>query len=243
MSKRILVWDIPIRLYHWLLVVSIFYAWLAIEILEDVEQHLRAGYTALTLIVFRIIWGFAGTHYAQFSSFSYPPKDIIAYAKTLSDKNSKRFLGHNPLGSISVFFFIFAIGLQTLSGLFISDDYYFGALNYFASSNVEKVFRLIHEWNFELITILIAVHILMIVFYRIVKKQKLAAAMVHGKKEACAGAAPTTKVEQKSEGQMATKQTSKLFIATAILIACAGGVYLLATVLPKPPASESYSFY
>lgn len=243
MSDKTLVWDIPTRLCHWLLVASIFYAWLAVEILEDMEQHFRAGYTALTLILFRIIWGFVGTHYARFSSFLFSPQAIAAYAKSLNDKGSKPFLGHNPIGSVSVFLLIFVIGLQSVSGLFNSDDYYFGALNYLASSGAEKTFSLIHEWNFDVIIVLIAMHVIAIVFYRLCKNQHLTSAMIHGRKTVSEDAVSAPHISSKSSTQFTIKQTSKLVLAAVIFAVCASSVYLLATALPEPPASETYDYY
>jgi len=234
MSKNILVWDIPTRLCHWLLVASIFYAWFAIEFLEDMQHHFIAGYSCLTLILFRLIWGFVGNEHARFSSFIFTPSQIIDYSKTLRQKSSKEYLGHNPLGSLSVFLMLFIIGLQTTTGLFNSDDYFFGALNYMVDKEVERVFTFIHEWNFEVIVVIITVHIVAIVFYRVYKKQHLISAMIHGKKNSNESTQPPT---------AAVNTTSKLVLAAVILALCAGGVYLTATALPKPATSESYDYY
>ncbi len=230
MSSKILVWDIPTRLCHWLLVASLFYAWFSVDILEDMEQHFLAGYSALTLLLFRLIWGFIGTDYARFSSFLFSTKDIIAYSKTLTEKDSKPFLGHNPLGGLSVLVMLFVIGLQTLSGLFNNDDYFFGALNYLATDTLEKYFHLIHQWNFDLIVLVIAVHIMAIIFYRVYKNQHLSSAMIHGKK---LGSPESLSVKH-------ARKTTTLIVAAIVFTLCAGGVFLLATALPEPPVASDY---
>ena len=82
-NEEKLVWDIPTRVTHWLLVILIAYSWFAVEMLEDMQQHFWSGYGALCVIVFRIVWGFVGTYHARFSNFLASPTTLWRYSKTL----------------------------------------------------------------------------------------------------------------------------------------------------------------
>ena len=113
MSKQVLIWDLPTRICHWLLAISITYSWYSVEIAEDLEQHFWSGYTILTLILFRFTWGFIGSRYARFSSFLFPIKEIVSYAKSIRTRpTDKNYLGHNPIGSLSALAMMLAILLQ-----------------------------------------------------------------------------------------------------------------------------------
>ncbi len=212
-----LIWDLPVRLFHWSLLCSIAYGWFAVEILEDMDHHFIAGYCTLTLILFRIIWGAIGTYYARFGNFLYPPGEIIRYAKTLfSHKNHKKYAGHNPLGGLAVCALLFVILLQASSGLFSNDEYfYFGPLSDNVPEKVSAQIGEFHEFNFNIILGLIVLHIAAILFHRIVKKEKLTSAMITGKKE-----------DASDHYQAITG--SKLIAAMLVLIICGSGVYAIA---------------
>ena len=118
MKKIIRVWDLPIRLFHWLLVLGIVLSFVTVKIGGNaMELHARVGYCVLTLIIFRICWGFIGSHHARFIHFVPSPKGLLNY---LSGKAKAR-LGHNPLGALSVLGMLSILLLQALSG-FMSDD-------------------------------------------------------------------------------------------------------------------------
>ena len=90
------VWDLPVRLFHWMLVTSFFLAYIT----EDhwMGVHTFAGYTIGALILFRLIWGLIGTRHARFSDFVRKPSDIKQYIKDTFFFRAKRYLGHNPCG-------------------------------------------------------------------------------------------------------------------------------------------------
>lgn len=102
-EQKILIWDIPTRLFHWLLAASIGGAFLTAESERLRDVHVMLGYTAGGLIGFRIIWGLIGTRYARFRSFLFRPGEVIAYVRALATSTPRRYLGHNPLGSLAVF--------------------------------------------------------------------------------------------------------------------------------------------
>lgn len=221
-----MIWDLPTRLFHWLLVIAIGYAWFAVDILEDMEQHFYAGYTALTLILFRIIWGLIGSYHSRFKNFPLSIKNIKTYSKSLftnkTDTQPQNYLGHNPLGALSSIAIIGIILLQTLSGLFANDEYYvYGPLAESISSNLSAFITEVHEFNFNIIATLIGLHIIAIAYYQWVKKQKLIAAMVHGKKTIAA-----KEITQDADVTKAKKPASNI-LALFILLLIATAIYFL----------------
>lgn len=231
MQRKNLIWDIPIRLFHWLLVATIAYSWYAMEILEDLNQHFIAGYCALTLVLFRIVWGFVGTYHARFTNFIYPLSEVLSYFRNSSGKAKKQYLGHNPVGGLSVIAMLIFISIQVSTGLFSTDDYYFGPLYGLVNDATASTITEIHHLNFDIITGLIALHVVAIAFYRIVKKERLIGAMFTGGKLA------------KGEDQK-TITSSKLILAAFILSVCATGVYLLSNApIESEENSAEYNFY
>jgi len=241
MLRKILVWDIPIRVFHWALVVCIVFAWFSVEILEDMEQHFYAGYTALSLLLFRFVWGFVGSRYARFSNFLYSPFKIVSYAKSLLNKETTPYLGHNPLGGLSVFAMLAVLIFQTGTGLFSSDDYYFGPLAGLIDESWVARLTNLHHLNFDLITVLIVVHIIAIAFYRFRKKEHLVGAMFHGKKF---HGKKLHEEDQKNKKPINTEpaiMSSKLLLAVFIFALCVAVVYLLANSFTDTlPSVEDY---
>ncbi|MGA7749805.1 MAG: cytochrome b/b6 domain-containing protein [Gallionella sp.] len=110
MIRRILVWDMPTRAFHWLQVLSFGTAYLTAFSERLRNYHVALGYILLGLLVFRLLWGFIGTRYARFSSFLFNPKEIVTYLLTMVKGRPVHYLGHNPAGSVSVWL-LFALGL------------------------------------------------------------------------------------------------------------------------------------
>jgi cytochrome b len=181
MKKTIRVWDLPIRLFHWLLVLCIAGSLLSIN-LEDVpiEWHAYFGYSALTLLIFRIIWGFVGSRHARFANFFPTRAAILNYLRG----NSHRFLGHNPVGALSVFALLLVLSVQVLTGLFIDDEISFqGPLAKFIPNAMVYFLSEIHEGNQVVIYTLITIHIFAIWFYKKYKGENLIKPMFSGDKE------------------------------------------------------------
>jgi cytochrome b len=110
MIKRILVWDMPTRVFHWLQVLSFGFAYLNAYSERMRNYHVALGYILLGLLAFRLLWGFIGTRYARFSSFLFNPKQIFTYLLSLFRGKPAHYLGHNPAGSVSVWLLL-ALGL------------------------------------------------------------------------------------------------------------------------------------
>lgn len=104
--KKILVWDLPTRVGHWLLVASFAVAWLTGESEEWRLVHVTAGYTMLAVLAFRIFWGVVGTRYARFSSFLFTPRQAMGYLSGLLRGDKSHWVGHNPAGSYAIYLLI-----------------------------------------------------------------------------------------------------------------------------------------
>jgi cytochrome b len=177
---KIRIWDLPLRLFHWLLVMAVIGSFVSVKLGGNAMiWHGRFGYFVLTLIIFRLIWGFVGTHHARFANFIRFPKAVLTYLK-----NPAETLGHSPLGAISVMVLLGLFLAQALAGLFASDDIAFdGPLaKYVASSWVELLtsFHRLNEW---VLLSLVGVHIAAILYYKYVKRINLISAMITGDKE------------------------------------------------------------
>ena len=181
MKKIIRIWDLPIRLFHWLLVVGIVLSFVTVKIGGNaMELHARVGYCVLALIVFRICWGLIGSHHARFINFVPSPKGLLNY---LSGR-AKAGLGHNPLGALSVLALLFSIGLQAVTGLFANDDIAFeGPLAKHVSNGTVELLTSIHHQNEKVLIILIVVHLCAIFYYQKFRGENLIKPMLLGDKE------------------------------------------------------------
>jgi cytochrome b len=103
MSKKILIWDLPTRAFHWLLAVSFTGAFLTAESERFRDVHVSFGYTMLGLIAFRILWGVVGTRYARFASFAFGPRRVLAYLGSILRGGPEHHVGHNPAGSWAIY--------------------------------------------------------------------------------------------------------------------------------------------
>ena len=173
------VWDLPTRLFHWLLVGLIAFSWWSAEN-EEFDLHIWSGLAILTLLVFRLLWGMFGSSTARFASFVRGPKAILAYVK---DVKGWRAIGLNPLGAFSVIALLGLIALQVGLGLFASDEdgFYEGPLAFLVSIDTSERITDLHEDSFEFLKIFIGLHIAAILFYRLVLGKKLVGPMITGK--------------------------------------------------------------
>jgi len=181
MKKIVRVWDLPIRLFHWLLVVCIVGSFVTINLGDEfIQWHAYFGYSILTLLIFRIVWGFVGSTHARFISFLPAKKAIFDYLSG----SSPRVLGHNPIGAISVFALLFVLSIQVFTGLFVDDEVAFqGPLAKYVSGSISSFLSQIHEGNQVVILTLIAIHIAAIIFYKKFKGEDLITPMISGDKE------------------------------------------------------------
>ena len=181
MKKIIRVWDLPIRLFHWLLAACILASFITVKIGGDaMEIHARVGYCVLALIIFRICWGLVGSYHARFINFVPSPRGLVGY---LMGK-SKAGLGHNPLGALSVLALIVSVGVQATTGLFANDDILFeGPFAKYVSNSTVSLLTSIHRFNETVLLILIALHLCAILYYYKFKGENLIKPMIVGDKE------------------------------------------------------------
>ena len=173
------VWDLPIRLFHWLLAALILFSWWSIEN-HQTEWHMWSGFAILTLLVFRLLWGLFGSSTARFANFVRGPAVVRDY---LRDNSSWRFAGHSPLGALSVVALLAAVAVQVGLGLVSVDEDGLneGPLAQLVSLDFAEEARDLHEDFFNVLVALIAVHIAAVVYYRFVEGKRLTGAMFTGR--------------------------------------------------------------
>lgn len=179
---RAKLWDAPVRIVHWSLVVLIAFSWWASE--DHLNWHRWSGYTILGLVVFRILWGFAGGGAARFSSFVKGPGQALAYARTLPERAPSNVPGHNPLGGWSVVALLAALAVQVATGLFAVDIDAFegGPLSHLVSFQTGRAIAEIHELSFRVIQALVVLHVAAVLFYLVYKRTNLIGAMITGRR-------------------------------------------------------------
>ena len=184
MTHKIRVWDLPTRVFHWALVLCIVGLVITGEIGADVlPWHFRLGYTVLSLLLFRLVWGFVGGRWSRFASFVHRPSTVLAYLR--GQGRPEHAVGHNPLGAGSVLAMLFFLLAQVSSGMFSDDEIAFsGPLTKFVSNAAVKLATTYHADIGKVILIaLVLLHIAAIVFYRVKKQENLVPAMLHGDRE------------------------------------------------------------
>lgn len=184
-AQRFYLWDLPTRLFHWLLAVCVLAAVVSGQIGGNlIDWHARFGLAIVGLLVFRLVWGFIGSTYARFAQFLPTPGQIRLYLRGEWQRP-----GHNPLGALSVFALLGLIALQVASGLFANDDIAFsGPLSDWVSKDLSNQLTGWHKLSVNLLIGLLALHIAAILFYTHVKKDKLIKPMLTGWQEGAAHA-------------------------------------------------------
>ena len=167
------IWDIYLRFFHWGLALTIVLAIIS-GLISDLDMHLIFVKIVMFLIIFRMFWGFVGYKTAKFSYFFPTPSKVINYLKF-----KKTQIGHNPIGSLSVFAMLFAVILQVVSGLFTTDDILFEAPFYQYASNYQELIQEFHTTFFMILIALIITHIGAIIFYKF-KGQNLVKDIIDG---------------------------------------------------------------
>lgn len=177
------VWDLPLRLFHWSLVLSVIGAFVTIKVGGGwMTWHMRFGYVILTLLLFRVVWGFIGGRHARFTDFIVSPPAIVRYLR--GSPGQRVSAGHNPLGSLSVIAMIGLFLAQATLGLFSNDDIFTeGPLAHLISKEASDAATGFHKLGENLLLALVALHLAAIAFYRFVRGQHLVRAMISGRKE------------------------------------------------------------
>jgi cytochrome b len=176
------IWDLPTRLFHWILVVLIFASWLSAE-MNKMRLHVICGLSILALLLFRVIWGFIGSDTARFARFLKSPAAAIRHLMHLARREPDIEAGHNAAGGWMVLGMLAILFIQVGTGLGANDDVMTeGPLFRVVGKERSDWLTHIHHLNFTLIEILVALHVLAIVTYRLLKGHNLLTPMITGKK-------------------------------------------------------------
>ncbi len=215
---KIRVWDLPTRLFHWALVAAVVGLAITGTIGGNaMVWHFRFGFSVLTLLLFRIVWGLVGGRWSRFGAFIYSPASVINYLK--GKGKPEHGIGHNPIGAGSVFAMLGFLLAQVGTGLLSDDEIAFaGPLTRFVSNATVGLATDYHKnigkW---IVLALVVVHIAAIAFY-LWRKHNLVGAMLHGDKELVT-AAPASRDDAASR-----------LLALGVLLVCAAGVYWISSL-------------
>jgi cytochrome b len=185
-TEQIKIWDLPVRLFHWTLVLGFALAYLTAEI-HILDVHIVIGYGLIALLIFRLFWGFAGNQYARFKSFIFSPQETLSYMRSLRSAHPTHYYGHNPAGALMVFGLlallagIFASGLVTLAVIDYEGPLLF--LANWVSDDTSYFFRHTHDFLVDAALLMIPLHLLGVVSGSMQHKENLARAMVTGMKK------------------------------------------------------------
>ena len=216
-GRSVLVWDAPVRVFHWALVVLVITSWVTSEIGGNaMTYHMWSGYSILTLVAFRIVWGFVGSEHARFRGFLHPPRALLRHARGMFGKGSSFYVGHNPLGGASVVLMLASLLLQACTGLFANDDIATeGPLAHLVSGATSSLLTTIHRYNFYVLVALIAIHVAAALYYLIVKRENLIGAMITGRKRV------------PGEGDYTDARMTSAWVALVVVAIIAAGVATL----------------
>lgn len=235
-TTRLRLWDLPVRVFHWSLVLAVTTAIVTAKLGGDwMSLHGKAGLTIVGLVAFRLVWGLVGSRHARFASFVPTPAKLRAYLK-----GQWRGLGHNPLGAFSVFALLGLLAAQASTGLFSNDDISFtGPL--FELVNEDLASRLT-GWHRQFATALyglLGLHVLAIAFYARVKKDKLVKPMVTGWKDVAPGEVDEPAPEQRGRATSLITFAAALAVALAAVYAASGAPFKKAAT--SSPAAQQTS--
>ena len=234
-ATRLRVWDLPTRLFHWLLAASVSAAVVTGKVGGNLmEWHGRIGLLIFGLLTFRVVWGFIGSPTARFASFVRGPAAIRAYLR-----GEWHGVGHNPLGALSVLALLALTLAQVGSGLFSNDDIAFeGPLAGLVSKDWSNRASGVHDWLLYGLLGLIGLHVAAIAYYVRVRKDNLLRPMVTGWREIAAAARETAAKSPAHPGSSALRFAVAASIAFTAAYAAAG--HLLPAQPPAPPPQAQH---
>jgi len=175
------VWDLPTRLFHWLLAALALLSFITAKIGGAwIQWHFCSGDTILSLVLFRLLWGFAGGRYARFATFLKGPRAIFAFVRT-----GAAGAGHSPLGALSVLAMLVSLLVQGATGLFATDDIASeGPLMKLVADSTAAILTRVHRWNERVLLVLIGLHLAAVLYYLLVKRRNLIVPMLTGNQSA-----------------------------------------------------------
>lgn len=176
------VWDLPIRLFHWAIVVLIAVSYVTYQ-LGRMDLHRLSGYTILTLLLFRLVWGFVGSDTARFSAFLKSPVAGLRHLAKFGQRGPDTQVGHNEAGGWMVLAMLGLLAFQATTGLFANDDVMFeGPLYRLVGKAASDRITGLHALSFKLIEVVIVLHVAALLAYYALKRHNLVMPMITGKK-------------------------------------------------------------
>lgn len=185
-AAEIKVWDLPVRLFHWLLAGCFLLAYTTED--DYMALHSYAGYTIAGLLLFRLIWGFAGSRHARFSDFACSPRRIINYLIEVVRFRAERFIGHNPAGGAMVFALLASLSVTVVSGLIVFGTEQasgpLAGLMANAPFAIGKRAEDVHEFFANFTLLLVILHLAGVAIASLQHRENLVHAMINGRKQA-----------------------------------------------------------
>lgn len=220
---RIRVWDLPTRIFHWALAILVIFSFASGKIGGSwMEWHLKSGYAILTLLLFRLGWGFLGSQTARFTHFVRAPRTALAYTRATVRGQHPLTLGHNPMGGWMVVFMLALLLAQAGAGLFADDEIATqGPLAAKVSNAIVARMTAFHYYNGWTLVAVVSLHVIAVATYQWGLKVDLLRPMVSGWKTVPPGMRPP-------EPARAASWLAAVFLAVA-----AGFVYALVVVYPR----------
>lgn len=169
---RVLVWDLPVRVFHVLLALCLAGAWLSAESERWRLLHVTLGYTMAGLVTFRLAWGVLGTRYARFTDFVRGPAAVRRYVRAALTGVPEHHLGHNPVGALAIVAMLALVVLMAFTGVAASND--FGG----------EALAELHELVADALLALVAIHVTGVLIASVMHRENLLRAMVDGRKAA-----------------------------------------------------------
>jgi cytochrome b len=180
--RRVRVWDLPVRLFHWLAVGLVALAWLS-QRMNWMQLHIRAGETLLALVLFRLLWGCCGSETARFSRFLASPAAAWRHLRHLARREPDVQVGHNAAGGWMVAFLLALLLVETLSGLYVNNDIADeGPLSEIVPAFVANAISAIHAYGWNVLAAAVVLHVCAIALYALLKRHNLVRPMVTGVK-------------------------------------------------------------
>ncbi|WP_294535320.1 cytochrome b/b6 domain-containing protein [uncultured Rhodoblastus sp.] len=178
------VWDLPVRIFHWSLVLAVAAAFVTNKLgVRYFKYHVWAGYTVIVLVAFRLVWGLVGTRHARFWNFLRGPSETLTYARDLVAGKDRHYPGHNPLGALMVILLLGALAVQSIIGLFGNDEIFnFGPLYGYVTKEFSLALTSIHKKLFYWLAGAVALHVLAVAAHKIFLHENLVRAMFTGRK-------------------------------------------------------------
>jgi cytochrome b len=214
--RKVRIWDTPVRLFHWSLAALVAVSFVSIKVGGNyVQWHFYSGYAILTLMLWRILWGFFGSRYSRFAAF---PPSIAGALDYLRGRTTGLGLGHSPLAAWSVYGLLAVLTGQAIGGLFANDDIASeGPMAKFISKALSDQITSLHHLNERVIISLVVLHIAAIFYYIIRKNNNLIGPMIAGDKELPIEAAQAQALSAPDDGRVALRAGILLALCAAVV--------------------------